>query len=150
MFISHLPSSIPHSSIFPVRQTCTMSPSDTPVSKPEAGEVTVVLLQHWGTMIATLTESHRLAAEQARIGQHQVHVLSREITNLNGQLLLQNAEHIRLQAAYQHLAQFASSALMWIPNITQEHFLVKEYNDIIDNYNRENVIDLTETDSDDE
>jgi len=127
-----------------------MQPSDTPVTPPDAGEVTVVLLQHWATMITALQENHARAAEQARIAQHQVHVLSREVTNLNGQVILQSAEYERVTTAYQHLARFAGSAIMWIPNVTQEHFLVREYNSIINEYNRQNVIDLTETDSDEE
>jgi len=128
-----------------------MDPSRAPVQPSKEGEVSVVLLQHWATMIAGLEERVAHAAEQARIAQHQVHVLSRELTNMRGQIILSNADLERTRFHLANIARFTSNALFWVPNMSNEHFLVKEFNSLINDYNEENEIDLTaETESDSE
>lgn len=121
------------------------------IPPPIPGDVSVILLQNWASMIDGLIERSNHAAEQARIAQHQVHVLSRELTNLRGQIILLGAENARDRQHLQHIAEFTQNALFWVPNMSNEHCLVKEFNALINAYNREHEIDLTaDTESDED
>jgi len=120
-----------------------------PTNKSTApnGDVSVVLIQHWASMITSLQERADHASEQARIGQHQVHVLSQNNDQLDIALALEQARSLRLERNLRDLAQFTINALMWLPDIDQNHFLVREYNRVIGEFNEEQVIDLAETES---
>jgi len=111
------------------------------------GEVSVVLIQHWASMITGLRERADHASEQARIAQHQVHVLSRNNDQLDIALRLEQARSQRLERNLQDLARFTINALMWFPDITNEHFLVREYNRVIGEFNQDQIIDLADTES---
>jgi len=127
------------------------TPEDIP-DPPESGDVSVVLLQHWANMITDLRNRADHASEAARIAQHQVHVLSRELTRVRGDLILRQGENDNIRQHVRTITNFTTSAIMWVPNVSQNHFLVKEYNQIINDYNRDHeVLDLTtETESDSE
>jgi len=128
-----------------------MNPSATPEQPPTAGDVAVVLIQHWATMITDLEERAARAAEQARIAQHQVHVLQRERTRLRGEILSMQTIDAANRQHLENLSRFTVNALFWLPDIDNDHFLVREYNSIISDYNRDNYVDLTaETESDSE
>lgn len=114
-------------------------PSD---NKPAAGDVSVVLLQHWATMITNLQERQQHAAEAARVAQHQVQVLSREVQNITVVLDLEMRRSARLENQIRDMANFTMNAIMWLPDVNENHFLVRNWNELINAWNQENPIDL--------
>lgn len=141
---SHLNHNLPHSPIYLVLHKLPMDRQNQPVDKPDAGRVSVVLLQHWAQMISGLQERHQRASEAARVAQHQVEVLSREVQNLNIVLDLEMRRSARLENQIRDMANFTMNAIMWLPDVNEEHFLVRNWNDLINAWNEDNPIDLLE------
>lgn len=116
----------------------------------QIGDVSVVLLQHWATMIDGLREASARSANAAAIAQHQVHVLQRERLNLEGQLFELRMRSDQQERHLHALATFTTHSLMWHQDMDENHFLAREYNRLINEINAEYPIDLTASDTETE
>jgi len=142
--ISNLPSTA---------QFVPMSQSNQANSTPaRIGDVSVVLLQHWASMIDGLREASAKASRAAEIAQHQVHVLHRHNYTLEGELYLHRQRAEIYERQLRQLVDFTHHAVMWIPDINEEHFVTQSLNRLINEFNEEHTIDLTasDTESDEE
>lgn len=128
-----------------------MEPSNTPTPREFAiGDISIVLIQHWASMITSLQDRAEHASNNASVAEHQVDILSRELHNTTTLLELEQRRAARMEEHIQILARFTRNAIMWIPDIGADHFIVTEYNSIINEWNGDNPIDLTETESETE
>jgi len=127
----------------------TAATPETP--RRNIGDVSVVLIQHWAEMITGLQEREAAAREQARICQHQVHVLHRNNNDLDLALGREMARAQALEEQLQAMCRFTVNALMWNPDMSENHFLAREYNRLVGEFNgTEMVLETDEELSDEE
>jgi len=102
-----------------------------------------VLLSNFATMVDEYRPRAHRAEESARRAQHQVHVLSRHVDVITETLDHANDRILFMEGFIQHLTQFTSRVLASFCDDNEDDYVI-EYNRIVNEYNRNHPIDLTE------
>lgn len=117
------------------------------IQKPrQIGDVSVVLIQHWASMVDDLRTDRNRAADAAEEAQHRLHQARGHINSLHMQLTAASRDFTVQNNLCVDLITYVQNLLEYIPGMHPGHILHEEYLRIINEYNMQNQIDLTETD----
>jgi len=117
-------------------------PAQVPTTRGNPS-VDFVVLQHFASMVDELGPRATRAEEVARVTQHQVNVLSRHVRDLTDDLDWANVRIAHMDAFITASTTFTQGVIAGIPDIDNDDQRVIEFNRMINEYNRNNPIDLT-------